>query len=454
MRLLLGFIIGLASASASVIQEKQQWVIDRTYDHGPWSAKLAGGGSPYFHPREKSASDKKICEVKAGDPSGDDTPAILDAFSQCKEDGHIIFANTTYHVGQVMNTTGLKNVDIELKGTLEWSTDIQYWLNHSLPIGFQNQSSAWFLGGENIHFYGHGYGTLFGNGDVWYIYNNGTSNLHGRPHAITIWGTTNSLISGLRFIKSQMWTATVTRSENVELSDIYVNNSCSAASSQVKRCNTNTDGIDTIYVNNITLVRWTVESGDDSISMKQNSTNIYMANNTFVKGLGYAMGSIGQYAGEFGIIENITAVDTYIYNTGYAGRVKTWTGRSTGSPPNGGGGGFGYARNISFTNFTLHSVDMPWYITQCTSYNGVQGGCDTSLFKIENLNWGKTRGTTDRNYVASLQCSGAAPCTGVNIFDNDLIVEKNNTKTTDYLCSNVASQTGFNCTGKAPNTSG
>ncbi|KAF2112713.1 exo-polygalacturonase [Lophiotrema nucula] len=389
--------------------------------------------------------------------SGDDTPAILSAFTDCKENGHIIFSNTTYHVGQVMNTTGLKDTDIELKGTMVWSTDIPYWLNHSLPIGFQNQSSAWHLGGENIHFFGHGYGTLDGQGDVWYVYNNGTSNLHGRPHAITIWGTTNSLISGIRFIKSQMWTSTIVRSENVEMSDIYVNNSCSAETIQAVgtgRCNVNTDGIDTIYANNVTLVRWTVESGDDSISMKQNSTNIYMANNTFHKGLGYAMGSIGQYPAEFEIIENITAVDTVFYNTGYAGRVKSWTGITTGYPPNGGGGGIGYARNISFTNFTLHSVDMPWYITQCTSYNGVQGGCDTSKFKIDNMHWGNTRGTTDRNYVASLQCSGAAPCTGINIFDNDLTVETNGTKTLGYLCSNVEAPQGFNCTGQAPNTSG
>ncbi|KAF2651543.1 glycoside hydrolase family 28 protein [Lophiostoma macrostomum CBS 122681] len=406
-----------------------------------------------------STARTKTCEVESGDPSGDDTAAILSAFASCKRDGHILFNNTTYYIQQAMNTTGLQNVDIELLGTLEWpanSSNIAYWLSHSLPIGFQNQSAAWLLGGDNVRFFGHGHGTLFGNGDEWYVYNNATSNLHGRPHAICFYSMTNSLISGLRFIKSQMWTSTVTRAENVELSDIYVNNSCSAATIAAVQsgCNVNTDGVDTIYANNITFLRWTVESGDDSISMKQNSTNIYMANNTFVKGLGYAMGSIGQYEGEFEVIQNITAVDTYCYDTSYAGRVKTWTGRRTGSPPNGGGAGLGYARNISFTNFTLSNVEIPWWITQCTSYNGVEGGCDTSLFRIEDMRWGATRGTTRGLTVASLQCSGAVNCTGIDIFANDLKVQRNGSRATEYLCSNVGKPVGFNCTGVPPPWSG
>jgi len=417
----------------------------------PWIPKYAGGHPPYFHDRTTIKPKSKTCNVKSGDPSGDDTKAILAAFSDCKENGHVVFANTTYYVGQPMTTTGLKNVDIELLGTLEWSKDVDYWLNHSLPIGFQNQSTAWFLGGDNIHFFGHGHGTLFGNGDVWYDYNNGRSNIQGRPHAISIFNTTNSLIEGLRFIKSQMWTSTVMRSERVELSDIYVNNSCTRSFSG---CNVNTDGVDTIYANYITFLRWIVESGDDSMSMKQNSSNIYMANNTFHRGLAYAMGSIGQYNGEVNFIENITALDTYIINSAYAGRVKSWTGRSTGSPPNGGGGGLGWARNISFTNFTLDKVGTPWYITQCTSYNGVQGGCDTSKFHIENMRWGNTTGTSRGNTVASLQCSGAAPCTGVDIFANKLKVKGNGTVPGSYLCSNVNAPKGFTCTGKAPNTSG
>lgn len=210
--------------------------------NGCWKPSLPGTDSPYTHDGEWPERSKK-CVVKAGgDPNGDDTPAILDAFTECKTDGHIVFENTTYYVGTVMNTTGLKGVDVEVNGTLLWSDNVQYWLANSLPVGFQNQSSAWLFGGDDVHFYGHGFGTLDGNGQVWYDYNQGRSNLHGRPHAITISQSTNSVVEGLRFVQSQMWTMTVARSERVLLQDIYVNSS--AAPGRDFRSIVNTDGVD------------------------------------------------------------------------------------------------------------------------------------------------------------------------------------------------------------------
>lgn len=51
-------------------------------------------------------------------------------------------------------------------------------------------------------------GTLNGNGDLWYKYigeQPNRSNFPGRPHAITFNGLNNSQVTGLNFIKSQMW---------------------------------------------------------------------------------------------------------------------------------------------------------------------------------------------------------------------------------------------------------
>lgn len=106
------------------------------------------------------------CVVKPAANGGDSAPAIISAFERCGHNGRVIFENSTYNVNSVMNTTGLENCEVDLQGTLLWSTDIDYWLNHSLPVGYQNQSSAWFFGGNNVHFYGNGYGTLDGNGQV------------------------------------------------------------------------------------------------------------------------------------------------------------------------------------------------------------------------------------------------------------------------------------------------
>lgn len=108
--------------------------------------------------------------------------------------------------------------------------------------------------------------------------------------------------------------------------------------------------------NNITFLRWKVASGDDSISMKQNSTNIYIADCELHNGMGLAMGSIGQYPGQINVIENITAENIRLFDTAYGARIKTWTGVLKGFPPNGGGGGLGHAKvsaNTSSRSDTL-----------------------------------------------------------------------------------------------------
>lgn len=61
----------------------------------------------------------KVCTVPAaGSETIDDAPAVLKAFSDCGHGGKILFQNTTYHINSVMNTTGLENCEVDLRGTL------------------------------------------------------------------------------------------------------------------------------------------------------------------------------------------------------------------------------------------------------------------------------------------------------------------------------------------------
>ena len=128
----------------------------------------------------------------------------------------------------------------------------------------------------------------------------------------------------------------VMHSERVLLSNIYVNSTSNSHAPA-----RNTDGADTIYSDSITFDHWTVVNGDDSISIKANSTNIVIKDSTFINGLGVSIGSIGQYKGVFEYVENVTVTGNMCYNTRYAAYIKTWTGQQVNYPPNGGGGGLG-----------------------------------------------------------------------------------------------------------------
>lgn len=77
-----------------------------------------------------------------------------------------------------------------------------------MDVGYQNQSTALILGGDNVRINGHGTGTFDGNGDYWYQWISkqpNTSNYPGRPHAVTFDKLTNSVVHGLTFLRSQMW---------------------------------------------------------------------------------------------------------------------------------------------------------------------------------------------------------------------------------------------------------
>ncbi|KZV96901.1 glycoside hydrolase family 28 protein [Exidia glandulosa HHB12029] len=387
---------------------------------------------------------RKTCVVSSRPDSTDDAPAIIDAFDKCGRGGRVVFLNQTYHVNSVMNTTGLKNCEVDLHGTLLWGTNITYWLDNSLDIGYQNQSSAWFFGGENVVFRGHGHGTLDGNGQVWYDFVNGQSNYPRRPHAITIWGAKDSLFEGLRFVQSQMWTMTVIHSQRVLLRDIYVN-STSHSGAPAR----NTDGADTMFSDSITFDKFTIDNGDDSIALKANSTNIVITNSTFYRGLGVAIGSIGQYEGAWETIENLTASNIVFHGMRHAAYVKTWTGQHVGDPPNGGGGGLGLARNLTFTDFTLYNNSGVFAISQCTTFSGAAGDCNSSHFQLSDLHFTNVRGTVSTPNVALLQCSAAAPCSDIEIEDVSVVNWANGTAAAGFLCSSVKSPVGFECTGPA-----
>ena len=60
----------------------------------------------------------KSCSLSPNTNGTDDSPTILDAFERCKEDSVVVFNEGTYHIERVMNTTGLRNVRIDMRGTL------------------------------------------------------------------------------------------------------------------------------------------------------------------------------------------------------------------------------------------------------------------------------------------------------------------------------------------------
>ncbi len=68
----------------------------------------------------QSRVDKRghVCTVVPERNGHDDSPSIVSAFTQCKQDASVVFLNETYHVERVLSTHGLRNVTVDIRGTL------------------------------------------------------------------------------------------------------------------------------------------------------------------------------------------------------------------------------------------------------------------------------------------------------------------------------------------------
>jgi hypothetical protein len=222
------------------------------------------GRVPYPRP-DPAQVDRRAPQFGGGGGGGqaradDDTPAILDAFKQCGQDGHIIIEEGKYLIRQIMDTSRLKNVLIDIYGYLEWSGDnIQYWLSNSIGVTYAGRSTAWRMGGNNITMLGHGKATFFGNGQIWYDQNRNQGNQNGRPISLTLWEAHNVFIDGITWRQSQFWNTFIAHSTNVTMTNIDMNSTSATQWSTV-----NTDGTDTWNSRDITFRNWVVTSGDVS----------------------------------------------------------------------------------------------------------------------------------------------------------------------------------------------
>jgi hypothetical protein len=110
-------------------------------------------------------------------------------------------------------------------------------------------------------------------------------------------------------------------------------------------------------------------------------------------------------------------------------------------------------KNILLSDFKLNNLrGIPFSISQCTTFSGAAGACNTSLFEIEDLTFKNLVGTVSSNPIASLQCSAAAPCDNIGIEDVALTLT-NGTAAGGYNCDAVVDPIGFNCTGHTCGTS-
>ena len=147
--------------------------------------------------------------------------------------------------------------------------------------------------GDNIHIDGYGTGGIFGNGDVWYTAEAGDTQ-PGRPMPFVWWNVSDVTVSNFYVYQPPLWSLNIMNGTDM----VFENITCNATATQApfgKNWVQNTDGFDTMDVDNVKLTNFVYQGGDDCIAIKPRSYNVVVQNAECHGGNGPAVGSLGQY---------------------------------------------------------------------------------------------------------------------------------------------------------------
>ncbi|KAL4917705.1 pectin lyase fold/virulence factor [Aspergillus aurantiobrunneus] len=391
---------------------------------------------PHSHPREK------VCHVRSHGDGSDDSEFVLSALKQCNHGGKAVFAaDKEYTIGTALDLTFLKHIDLEILGRIVFTDDTDYWQANSFKHTFQNATTFFQLGGEDVNVYGGG--TLDGNGQIWYdLFAEDALIL--RPILFGVIGLHGGTIGPLKLRYSPQWYQLVANSSDVLFDGIDISG-YSSSENEAK----NTDGWDTYRSSNIVIQNSVINNGDDCVSFKPNSTDILVQNLHCNGSHGISVGSLGQYVGEVDIVKNVLVYNISMYNASDMARIKVWPGvASAMSEDLQGGGGLGSVSNITYDQMYIENVDWAIEITQCygqknmTLCNEYPSNLTISDIHISNM-FGTTSDARDPN-VGTIVCSSPNVCSDIYVENIDVVSPSG---TNEFVCTNVdESLLQVNCT--------
>ena len=400
---LLGITTAVAVPTWSAVEEYEHSLPAHSSKHQGTRPKIEFTPKQPYHPFPSSPSRNRNCYVSShNDGVTDDSPNILDAINKCNNGGHVIFSQgTKYVIGTALNLTNLEHIDLDIQGYIQFTNDTDYWQANAFKQIFQNVTTFFQLGGNDVNVYGGG--LIDGNGQVWYdLYAKNIYIL--RPVLFGTIGLHNSSIANLNLRYSPQYYNFVANSSNVVFSNISISG-YSSSSALAK----NTDGWDTYRSTNIVIQNSVINNGDDCVSFKPNSTEILVQNLHCNGSHGISVGSLGQYVGEYDIVENIYVYNCSMSNVTDGARIKVWPGSPSAlSGDLQGGGGKGRVNNITYDTMTVANADYAIEVTQCYGQKNLTL-CNAfpSQLTISNILMKNIKGTSSGKYSS---ISGYVEC--------------------------------------------
>lgn len=222
------------------------------------------------------------------------------------------FPNKTFHTMGGIAGRNFYNVTISFDGTLVYSDDIKAWPRNGNGMKGGVKECMELDNITNVTITSSGKGLIDGKGKTWwgFPFIGYLERQENRPRLLTIGNSKNLLIENIILLNSPYWTFWVYSVDGLEVRnvDISARRTKEDSHSLLDISAFNTDGFD-VTGNNVWIHDCTVWNQDDTIAVKDGSTNMVFERIN-ASGVGLTIGSIG---GSFN--KNITFRDIHMHHT-------------------------------------------------------------------------------------------------------------------------------------------
>ncbi|GAB2274978.1 hypothetical protein Dimus_009747 [Dionaea muscipula] len=336
------------------------------------------------------------------DGQTDDAEVIMNTWKlACTSDkpSGVVVAEGTYMAGPLkFEGPCISEITFHIQGTLRAPSNLA-WLQ---SLG--SQDDGWIVFQNIDRLTVTGGGTLDGQGERAWKENNcaaDTDTCNFLPMNIRFTNVTNALIRNMTSVDSKMVHIKLLECENMTLEHIFINSPLTSF---------NTDGIHTSRSKGINISDADIKTGNDCISIGDDSQQINVLKVTCGLGDGINVGGLGRYEDE-GPISGVTVKNCTMNNTRGGVAVTSWPNSTA-----------GFASGIHFEDIIMNNVTTPPILID-QEYCPYGGHCKTqvpSQVKISSVVFKNVTGTTASRVAVKLECSSSMPCQDVNLEEIDL----------------------------------
>ncbi|XP_051140125.1 polygalacturonase-like [Andrographis paniculata] len=194
----------------------------------------------------------------------------------------------------------------------------------------------------------------------------------------------------------------------------------------------NTDGIHVGRSSNVVIRDSVIETGDDCVSIGDDTHQLHVVNVRCGPGHGISIGSLGRDATEKDVSQ-IHVINCTFSNTLNGVRVKTWPSSPIQLK----------VTNLEFRNLVMNNVSYPVNIDQHYCPHNLCNNQSPSQIEISNVMIENVRGSSWTPDAIVLNCSRSKPCTNVSIgnidlnFDGSISTQEGETRHARTKCANV-----------------